>query len=216
MKIKSAELLITAGRPDQYPEEGKFEVAFAGRSNVGKSSLINSLINRKSLARTSGQPGKTQTINFYEINKEIRIVDLPGYGYARVSKTSREKWAKMIEAYFKVRKSLVEVILLVDIRHEPGEHDKMMYDWIKSCGFNGIIIATKADKISRGNWLKHINMIANKLGVENKEFIIPYSASKHTNRDKVWETINELVEINEEYRNSSEFQDMELEEDVEE
>lgn len=201
MKIKKAELLITAGRPSQYPEEGKFEVAFAGKSNVGKSSLINALVNRKALARTSGQPGKTQTVNFYEVNGDIRIVDLPGYGYAKVSKTSREKWAEMIETYFNVRDSLREVILLIDIRHEPGDNDKMMYDWIKECGFNGIVIATKADKIARGKWQKHTNIIAKKLGIENKDFIIPFSSSKKTNVDKVWEVIQELQEVNAEFMN---------------
>lgn len=197
MKINKSELLITAGRQEQYPEGDKMEIAFAGRSNVGKSSLINALANRNNLARTSGQPGKTQTVNFYEINDEFRLVDLPGYGYARVSKTSREHWKKMIETYFRVRENLVEVILLVDIRHEPGEHDKLMYDYIKRCQFNGIVIATKADKISRGNWQKHINMIANKLGVEDKSFIIPFSASKKTNKEEVLETLEELLNINE-------------------
>lgn len=199
MKINKSELLITAGRQEQYPEGGKMEIAFAGRSNVGKSSLINALANRNNLARTSGQPGKTQTVNFYEINDEFRLVDLPGYGYARVSKTSREQWKKMIETYFRVRENLVEVILLVDIRHEPGEHDKLMYDYIKRCQFNGIVIATKADKISRGNWQKHINMIASKLGVEDKSFIIPFSASKKTNKEEVLETLEELLNINKEY-----------------
>lgn len=200
MKINKAELLITAGNKSQYPEEGPLEVAFAGRSNVGKSSLINTLVNRKNLARTSGQPGKTQTVNFYEINDDFRLIDLPGYGYAKTSKSNRERWSVMIEEYFKVRQSLIEVILLLDIRHEPGDHDKMMYDWIKRCGFNGIIIATKADKISRGNWQKHINIIAKKLGVEDKDFIIPFSASKKTNKDKVWKTIEELILVNKEFR----------------
>ncbi len=200
MKINSAELLITAGRKSQYPEEGVLEIAFAGRSNVGKSSLINTLVNRKNLARTSGQPGKTQTVNFYQVNDDMRLIDLPGYGYARTSKSRREKWAEMIEEYFRTRKSLIEVILLVDIRHEPGEHDKMMYDWIKQCGFNGIVIATKADKISKGQYQKHIKIIADKLGIEDRSFIIPFSASKKINRDKVWEVLSDLFEINREYR----------------
>ncbi|KNF07880.1 putative GTP-binding protein EngB [Gottschalkia purinilytica] len=199
MKIKKAELIITAAFQSQYPPEGKLEIAFAGRSNVGKSSLINRLVNRNGLARTSGQPGKTQTLNFYNINDDFRLVDLPGYGYAKVSMKEREKWAKMIEVYLKNRKSLIEVILLVDIRHEPGEHDKMMYEWIKSCGFNGIVIATKADKISRGNWAKHISVIQKKLGVEDKDFIIPFSASKKFNVDEVWDTIEQLLEINSQY-----------------
>lgn len=199
MKIIKSELLITAGRPEQYPEGNKMEIAFAGRSNVGKSSLINALVNRNNLARTSGQPGKTQTVNFYEINEEFRLVDLPGYGYARVSKTSREQWKKMIETYFRVRENLIEVILLLDIRHEPGEHDKLMYDYIKRSEFNGIIIATKADKISRGNWNKHINVIAKKLEVEDKSFIIPFSSSKKTNKESVLDTLEELLNINREH-----------------
>lgn len=200
MKIKNAQLLITAGRLDQYPPEGPLEIAFAGRSNVGKSSLINTLVNRKMLARTSGQPGKTQTVNFYGINNnEFTFVDLPGYGYAKVSKTSRQKWAEMIDIYFKNRKSLVEVILLLDIRHEPGEHDKMMYDWIKSCGFNGIIIATKSDKVSKGQRQKHIATIAKKLGVEDRSFIIPFSALKKDNIDGVLDAVETILDINTEY-----------------
>ncbi len=204
MKIDSAELLITAGRKSQYPEEGILEIAFAGRSNVGKSSLINTLVNRKNLARTSGQPGKTQTVNFYEVNGNMRLIDLPGYGYARTSKSKRENWAEMIEEYFQVRESLIEVILLVDIRHEPGEHDKLMYEWIKKCGFNGIVIATKADKISKGQWQKHINIIAKKLGIEDKSFILPFSASKKINRDEIWEVLSDLYKMNYEFRNQSE------------
>lgn len=200
MKIKNAKLLITAARPEQYPDEGPLEIAFAGRSNVGKSSLINSIVNRKMLARTSGQPGKTQTVNFYGINNnEFTLVDLPGYGYAKVSKKSREKWAEMIDLYFKNRKSLVEVILLLDIRHEPGEHDKMMYDWIKSCGFNGIIIATKSDKISKGKRQKYISQIAKKLEVEDRSFIIPFSSLKKDNIDGVLDTIGTILDINSDY-----------------
>lgn len=196
MIIKKSELIITAAKQEQYPPEGKIEIAFAGRSNVGKSSLINTLLNRNNLARTSGQPGKTQTVNFYNINDEFRFVDLPGYGYAKVSMTERQKWSKMIETYLNNRKSLAEVILLLDIRHEPGEHDKMMYDWIKSFGYNGIIIATKADKISKGQWFKYISVIQKKLGVEDKKYIIPFSASKKINKDVVWQTIEEILEVN--------------------
>ena len=201
MRIKNAELLITAGRLNQYPQEGPLEIAFAGRSNVGKSSLINTLVNRKMLARTSGQPGKTQTINFYGINnKEFTFVDLPGYGYAKVSKQSREKWAEMIEIYFENRKSLVEVILLLDIRHEPGEHDKMMYDWIRACGFNGIVIATKSDKVSNNQRQKHIGIIEKKLGIKEKGFVIPFSSLKKDNIKGVLETIENIFDINRDYR----------------
>lgn len=199
MKINNAELLITAGKLEQYPEEGPLEIAFAGRSNVGKSSLINTLVNRKKLARTSGQPGKTQTINFYSINNDdFRLIDLPGYGYAKVSRTERDKWAKMIQTYLDNRKSLVEVILLLDIRHEPGEHDKMMYDWIRACGFNGIVIATKADKIARGKWDKHKSIIMKKLGVPEKDFIVPFSSLKKQNIDGVLNTIQTVLEVNSE------------------
>ncbi|KPU27579.1 GTP-binding protein [Caloranaerobacter sp. TR13] len=193
MKIRDVKLLITAVNEDQYPSEGVAEIALAGRSNVGKSSLINALINRRNFARTSSQPGKTQTINFYSINDEFRLVDLPGYGYAKVSVKEREKWGKMIENYLTNRKSLKEVFLLLDIRHAPGQHDKMMYNWIKSFGYKGIIIATKADKIAKGKWQKHISIIAKELGVEDRNLIIPFSATKKINVEKVWETIESLL-----------------------
>lgn len=198
MKIKKVELEAVAAKPIQYPEEGLTEIALAGRSNVGKSSLINTLINRNNFARTSGQPGKTQTINFYNINGEFRIVDLPGYGYAKVSMTERQKWANMIEKYLTTRESLKEVVLLLDIRHEPGEHDKMMYDWIKSFGYKGYIIATKADKISKGQWQKHTSIIRKSLGVISMDLIIPFSSAKKLNVDKVWGTIESILEIHEE------------------
>lgn len=196
MKITSAELQTIAVNKEKYPKDNLFEIAFAGKSNVGKSSLINTLVNRKALARTSSRPGKTQTINFYNINKEFRFVDLPGYGYARVSKKEQKKWADMIEEYLHYRKNLIEVIHVIDIRHEPGEHDKSMYEWIKHYGFNGIVVATKADKISRGQWEKHKNIIQNKLGVENKKLIVPFSAQKRTNKDEVWKVIEEILEVN--------------------
>lgn len=196
MKITKSELLGTVVRPDQYPEEGSPEIALAGRSNVGKSSLINCLINRKNLARTSGQPGKTQTLNFYNINDEFRFVDLPGYGYARVSKKERDRWAKMIETYINCRKSLCEIILLLDIRHSPSQNDILMYEWIKSLGFNGIVVATKCDKISRGGWMKHVSVIQRELNVKNRGFIIPFSASKKINKEKVWQVIEEILEVN--------------------
>ncbi|SDZ08062.1 GTP-binding protein [Proteiniborus ethanoligenes] len=195
MKIKKVELESVAAKPNQYPEEGLVEIALAGRSNVGKSSLINTLINRNNFARTSSQPGKTQTINFYNINGEFRIVDLPGYGYAKVSMADRQRWANMIETYLTSRKSLKEVVLLLDIRHEPGEHDKMMYDWIKSFGYSGYIIATKADKISKGQWQKHAGIIKKKLEVSNTDLIIPFSAAKKLNVDKVWEKLGSILEL---------------------
>lgn len=193
MKIKKVELLITAARESQYPETTVPEIAFAGKSNVGKSSMINALINRKRLARTSGQPGKTQTINFYNVNDDLNFVDLPGYGYARVSKKAREKWGIMIDKYLHNRKQLKEVILLLDIRHPPGEHDKQMYQWIKSFNFSGYIIATKADKISKGRRSKHIAEIKKGLEIKNNNLIIPFSAVDKTNKDIVWDLINKIT-----------------------
>ena len=198
MRINKAELLRMAVSKEQYPKDNLFEIAFAGRSNVGKSSLINTLVNRSNLARTSSTPGKTQTINFYNMDDEFRFVDLPGYGYAKVSKVEREKWGQIIEEYLHFRENLIEVILLLDIRHEPGEHDRFMYNWIKTYGFNGIIVATKSDKIGKTQWEKHIKVIQDKLGVENRELIIPFSAEKKINVDKVWATIEEIIRVNKE------------------
>ncbi|HLR35030.1 MAG TPA: ribosome biogenesis GTP-binding protein YihA/YsxC [Tissierellales bacterium] len=196
MHVRKAELTKLAVNKEQYPKDDLFEIAFAGRSNVGKSSLLNTLIKRKSLARTSNKPGKTRTINFYTINESFRFIDLPGYGFARVSKKERGKWASIIEEYLENRMNLIEVILLLDIRHEPGEHDKMMYDWIKSYGYNGIIIGTKADKIPKTTWEKQINTIGNSLNVENKDLIIPYSATKKINVAYIWEIVEEIIKVN--------------------
>ncbi|NLN15325.1 MAG: YihA family ribosome biogenesis GTP-binding protein [Tissierellia bacterium] len=194
MKIVKSELDAIAVKPSQYPTEDLPEIAFAGRSNVGKSSFINSMINRKNLARTSSKPGKTRTINFYRINDSFRLVDLPGYGYAQVSKLEQEKWAEIINKYLTTRENLQEVVLIVDIRHEPTNQDLMMYNWIKSFNFSGIVIATKADKISRGKWQKHIKVIRNKLGVEDPKLIIPYSATDKSNREVVWEIFSKFLE----------------------
>lgn len=186
MKIISSDLHAMAVGPKQYPADDLPEIAFAGRSNVGKSSFINTMINRTNLARTSGKPGKTRTINFYIINEKFRLVDLPGYGYAQVSKTEREKWGHIIEEYLKVRENLKEIVLIVDIRHEPTDQDLMMYDWIKSFGFTGFVVATKADKISKANWQKHVSIIRKKLNVADVNLIIPFSASKKINIEKFW------------------------------
>ncbi|SHJ79719.1 GTP-binding protein [Dethiosulfatibacter aminovorans DSM 17477] len=194
MIIKKVDLLMTAGNKSQYPETDYPEVAFAGRSNVGKSSLINVLINRKRFARTSAKPGKTQTINFYSINDSQMLVDLPGYGYAKVSKKEREKWGKMIEEYLNDRDQLKDVILLVDIRHVPSQNDVLMYNWIRECGFEGYVVATKADKISKGKRQKHIADIRKALGIDDVRKIIPFSASDKLNRDAVWTKIKELSE----------------------
>lgn len=193
MKIISAELERVAVHKEQYPDNNLGEIALAGRSNVGKSSFINSFINRKSLARTSGTPGKTRTINFYNINNDFRLVDLPGYGYAKVSKKEKEKWGHIIEEYLNNRENLKEVILVVDIRHSPTDQDLQMYKWIKSFGYTGIVIATKADKISKGKFQQHQKAIRLKLGIENNDLIIPYSSSNKVNKENVERTIVEIL-----------------------
>lgn len=193
MKIIKSDLHAIAVQPKQYPEDDLPEIALAGRSNVGKSSFINSMINRTNLARTSGKPGKTRTINFYIINDSFRLVDLPGYGYAQVSKSEKEKWGHIIEEYLTTRKNLREIVLIVDIRHEPTSQDLMMYNWIKSFGYSGLVIATKADKISRANIQKHIKIIRTKLGIKDTNLIIPYSSLDKTNVEKVWEVFEPIL-----------------------
>lgn len=189
MVIKKATLDIVCGITSTLPENSIPEIAFAGKSNVGKSSLINGLMNRKSLARTSAQPGKTQTINFYNVNDEVFLVDLPGYGYAKVSQTIKEKWGKLIERYLNTSKQLRAVFLLVDIRHEPSANDCNMYDWIIANGYNPIIIATKADKIKRSQLAKHLKQIRVGLNVVENTPIIPYSAVTKQGREEIWELI---------------------------
>lgn len=193
MIIKSVELETVCGITGGLPENTMPEVAFAGKSNVGKSSLINGLINRKSMARTSSQPGKTQTINFYNVNRELYFVDLPGYGYAKVAKSVQEKWGDMIENYLNTSKQLKVVFLLIDIRHEPSANDKMMYDWIAANGYDPIIIATKLDKIKRSALQKNISVIRKSLAVKDDANIIPYSAVTRQGRDEVWKVISALV-----------------------
>ncbi len=193
MIIKSAALETVCGITSTLPENTLPEIAFAGKSNVGKSSLINALMNRKSLARTSSQPGKTQTINFYNVNSEIYFVDLPGYGYAKVSEEIKAKWGKMIERYLKKSKQLKAVFLLIDIRHEPSANDKQMYSWILANGFHPIIIATKADKISRNQLQKHIKMVKEGLKVEKETVVIPFSAQTKQGRDEIYELIDNLM-----------------------
>ena len=193
MKIIKSDLHAIAVGPDQYPKDNLAEIAFAGRSNVGKSSFINSMINRANLARTSGKPGKTRTINFYIINDSFRFVDLPGYGYAHVSKTEREKWGLIIDEYLTGRENLKEIVLVVDIRHEPSEQDLTMYNWIKSFGYDGIVIATKADKIGKTRYQKHLDIIKKKLDIKDPSLIIPYSSDKKINKEKAWGILEEKL-----------------------
>ncbi len=193
MVIKQAELDIVCGVTSRLPDTGMPEVAFAGKSNVGKSSLINGLMNRKALARTSGQPGKTQTINFYKVNREMYLVDLPGYGYARVSQTEKEKWGKMIEKYLHTSKNLKAVFLLIDIRHEPSANDRQMYEWILHNGYDPIIIATKLDKLKKSQVQKHLKMVRDGLQVKKGTEVIAYSAQTKQGRDEIWQLINTLT-----------------------
>lgn len=194
MKIKSAELETVCGITSRLPENAQMEIAFAGRSNVGKSSLINGLLNRKSLARTSSQPGKTQTINFYHINQEFYLVDLPGYGYAKVSQSVKEQWGKMIDRYLKNSKTLRLLFLLVDIRHEPNKNDIQMYDWAVQYGFNPIIIATKSDKIKRSMLQKQLKIIREALHTVEGTPIIPYSSVTKAGREEIWEYVESSLE----------------------
>ena len=190
MVIKSVNLETVCGITSTIPENEHMEIAFAGKSNVGKSSLINALMNRKALARTSAQPGKTQTINFYNVNDALYFVDLPGYGYAKVSEAEREKWGKMIENYLHKSKMLKTVFLLIDIRHEPSANDRNMYEWILYQGYKPIIIATKLDKINRSQVQKHIKMLKTGLNVEKDTIVIPFSAQTKQGRDEIYELID--------------------------
>ena len=193
-KIKSVELETVCGITSKFPENNKIEIAFAGKSNVGKSSLINALVNRKALARTSAQPGKTQTINFYKVNDEVYFVDLPGYGYAKVSEEVKAKWGNLIERYLNESEMLKAVFLLVDIRHEPSANDRNMYEWIVYQGYDPIIIATKLDKINRSQIQKHVKMIKTGLNVKKGTVVIPFSATTKQGREEIWELISSLNE----------------------
>lgn len=193
MVIKNVNLETVIGVTSKIPQNEMPEIAFAGKSNVGKSSLINALMNRKSLARTSAQPGKTQTINFYNINDTLYFVDLPGYGYAKVSQQEKEKWGKMIEKYLRQSKVLKAVFLLVDIRHEPSANDKIMYEWILSNGFHPIIIATKADKINRSQLQKQLRAVRQGLNVDKDTIVIPFSAQTKQGREAIYELIDHMI-----------------------
>ena len=189
MVIKSVQLETVCGITSKLPDNILPEIAFAGKSNVGKSSLINGIMNRKSLARTSSQPGKTQTINFYNVNEVFYLVDLPGYGYAKANQEVKAQWGKMIERYLHTSKQLQYVFLLIDIRHEPSANDKMMYEWIVSNGFAPIIIATKLDKIKRSQWDKQLKLVRTGLGVLPGTKIIPFSAETKEGREEIWDLI---------------------------
>ncbi|MCI5480678.1 MAG: ribosome biogenesis GTP-binding protein YihA/YsxC [Lachnospiraceae bacterium] len=193
MVIKTVNLETVCGVTSVLPKNERPEVAFAGKSNVGKSSLINALMNRKALARTSAQPGKTQTINFYNVNEELYLVDLPGYGYAKVSQQEKEQWGKLIERYLHGSASLRRVFLLVDIRHEPSANDRMMYDWIVHNGFEPVIIATKLDKIKRSQKDKQVKLIKEGLKVLPGTRIVPFSAQTKQGREEIWELISEAA-----------------------
>ncbi len=194
MNINNAKYELTAVRPDQYPKSEVPEIAFAGRSNVGKSSFINTLLNRKNLARVGATPGKTRELNFYNIDNTIYFVDLPGYGYAGVSKEQKSSWGRMIETYLTTRPQLALIMLLVDIRHKPSNDDIQMYGWIKSFNVPHIIAATKADKISRSELFKKIKDIRETLGLEENEKVVPFSSEKRTGKDEIWQLIEEALQ----------------------
>ncbi|WP_084246343.1 ribosome biogenesis GTP-binding protein YihA/YsxC [Planomicrobium okeanokoites] len=189
MKVNNVELVISAVRPDQYPEDGLPEFALAGRSNVGKSSFINKMIGRKSMARISSKPGKTQTLNFYKIEEQLFYVDVPGYGYAKVSKSEREAWGKMIERYITDREPLRAVIQIVDLRHPPSRDDIAMYDFMKHYDIPCIIIATKADKIPKGKWDKHKKIVRDTLEMEKTDPLIVFSSETGLGKDEAWKEI---------------------------
>lgn len=193
MVIKNVNLEIVIGVTSKIPETNLPEVAFAGKSNVGKSSLINALMRRKSYARTSSQPGKTQTINFYNINELMYLVDLPGYGYAKVSEAVKAKWGKMIEKYLRSSKQLKQVFLLIDIRHDPSANDKMMYDWIVENGFRPIIVATKLDKIKRSQIQKQVKAVRNGLGLKKEDVLIPFSSETKQGLEELWKYVDSYV-----------------------
>ncbi|MCR5667124.1 MAG: ribosome biogenesis GTP-binding protein YihA/YsxC [Eubacterium sp.] len=194
MVIKNVNLETVCGYTSTLPENTLPEVAFAGKSNVGKSSLINALMNRKSLARTSAQPGKTQTINYYNINEDIYLVDLPGYGFAKVSEAEKKKWGEMIENYLHTSKQLKKVFLLIDIRHKPSANDKMMYDWIVYQGFEPVIVATKLDKLKRSQVQKQIKIVKEGLKLQKGTTLIPFSAVTKQGREEIWAIMDQIVD----------------------
>ncbi|RKQ37928.1 ribosome biogenesis GTP-binding protein YihA/YsxC [Oceanobacillus halophilus] len=193
MKVTEAEIVISAVSKKQYPNEGIPEIALAGRSNVGKSSFINKLINRKSLARTSSKPGKTQTLNFYKINESFFFVDVPGYGYAKVSKKEREKWGTMMEEYFQSRETLKAVVLITDIRHEPTKDDIQMYDFLKYYELPVMVVATKLDKVPKSKRPKHIKRTKQTLQMETDDVLLPFSSETGEGKDEAWRYIKQYI-----------------------
>ena len=204
MIIKSVEFLTSAVRKSQYPPEGVPEIAFAGRSNVGKSSLINLLMNRKKLAKVSQNPGKTRTINFFTVNDEFRIVDLPGYGFARVSKAEAEKWGPMMEEYLSSRPDLLKVVQLVDVRHAPSAQDRQMYEYLQYYGLDGLVVATKADKVGRSELNKNIAVIRRELKLKKTDRVIPVSALHKTGTEEVLSAMEEILQSHQNHSTESE------------
>ena len=191
MEVNNVKLDRVAVRYDQYPTDQKPEIAFVGKSNVGKSSLINTMINRKSLARTSQNPGKTRTINFYNVEELLYFVDLPGYGYAKISRSESEKWGKMIETYLKKREELRYIIFLIDIRHEPSANDKMMYEWLKHYKHEVVIVATKSDKLKRSQLQKHVSILRKGLNMDKEDLLIPFSSESRAGKEELWKIIED-------------------------
>ncbi|CAM3142678.1 ribosome biogenesis GTP-binding protein YihA/YsxC [Paenibacillus taichungensis] len=198
MKVNQSEFIISAVRPEQYPEDGLPEIALAGRSNVGKSSLINRLINRKNLARTSSTPGKTQQLNYYKINQDLYFVDFPGYGYAKVSKEQRFAWGKMMEKYLLGREELKLVMQMVDMRHEPSKDDKMMNEWLRHHGLPLVVVATKMDKIPKTRRAKHIKVIKEALDLRPGDLFVPFSSEEGLGKEELWEIITRFAGIGQE------------------
>jgi GTP-binding protein len=193
MNVTKAEIAVSAVKPEQYPDSALPEFALAGRSNVGKSSFINKMINRKNLARTSSKPGKTQTLNFYLINESLYFVDVPGYGFARVSKKEREAWGKMMETYFTTREQLRAVVLIVDLRHPPTKDDVMMYEFLKHYQIPTIIIATKADKVPKGKWQKHLKVVRETLNIMEDDKLILFSAETGQGKEEAWAALERFL-----------------------
>ncbi len=194
MNVNNVSLHTVAVKPSQYPEGDMMEIAFVGKSNVGKSSLINTMINRKAMARTSQNPGKTRTINFFNVEDELLFVDLPGYGYARISKSESEKWGGMIETYLKKREQLTAIIFLIDIRHEVGKNDLQMMEWLRYYGHQIIVIATKSDKIKRSQLSKHTAMIRKGLSLQKEDILIPFSSENRSGKEELWSVIDKKLQ----------------------